>query len=143
MLKSYSSQVREIARTASLGSALVVEADVTLRQSRVLLLSTLSIPVQTATGYCDVCNLPVGICFSLIVISLNPDQGEAEKIAEYARRVWPVAKILLLGGLTGDFADPLYDDVVDPRFDPLALVNTSRRLLKDLGANLSGRHESH
>jgi hypothetical protein len=93
-------------------------------------------------GYPDVCGLSESCAFSLVVISLAPNQNEAAKIAEYVRRQWPAAKILLFGRLSADFDDPLYDDIVDARFNPSAFVNMSERLLTALGANLPVRDDS-
>jgi len=141
MLKSYISHLAEV-RMAAMGSILLVEPNEQLRQSRALLLSILNLPIQTAVGYSEVCSISASGIFSIIAISLNPQQMEAAKIATYARRQWAAAKILLLGRLTGDFDDPLYDDIVDPSFNPSALVETTKRLLNDLRANLVGLRES-
>jgi hypothetical protein len=70
-----------------------------------------------------------------------PSQDEAAKIAEYVRRHWPSAKILLLGILCTDFDDPLYDEIVDARFNPSAFVETSERLLTALGFDRTVRHD--
>jgi hypothetical protein len=78
-----------------------------------------------------------------VAISLAPSQNEAAKIAAYVRRQWPSAKILLLGRLQADFDDPLYDDIVDPSFNPWAFLDTSKRLLLAIGANLSSQRESY
>jgi hypothetical protein len=106
------------------------------------LLSGFNISVQQAAGYTDVCGLSEPGSFSLVAISLAPSQDEAVRIAEYVRRHWPAAKILLLGRLSTDFDDPLYDDIVDARFNPSEFVDASERLLTALGANLPVRHDS-
>jgi hypothetical protein len=121
------------------GPILLVDEDQELRQSRAALLSIFNIPVQQSTGYTDVCGLSGS--FSLVAISLLPSQDEAARIAEYVRRHWPSAKILLLGRLSTDFDDPLYDDIVDARFNPSAFVDVGERLLKALGATLPVRHD--
>jgi hypothetical protein len=120
-----------------------VEADSVLRESRALLLSTFNIPIQKAAGYCDVCGLSVSTSFSLVAISLAPNQNEAATIAAYVRRQSSSAKILLLGRLQSEFDDPLYDDIVDPSFNPSAFLDVSKRLLLATGANLSSQRESH
>jgi hypothetical protein len=142
MLKSYLSQLEE-AKMAARGSILLVEPDKQLCQSRALLLSILNLPIQKASGYSEVCSIPTSAVFSIIAISLNPREVEAAKIATYARGQWAAAKILLLGRLTEDFDDPLYDEIVDPNFNPAALVEAAKRLLKDLGANPPERSESY
>jgi hypothetical protein len=134
-----SSQFSSFRRTKkiTLGPILLVEEDPELNQSRAMLLSTFKISIEKAAGYCDVCNLSKRTSFSLIVISLVPDQDEAARIATYIRGHWPSAKILLLGSLQEDFDDPLYDDIVDSGFNPSAFIDASKHLLNTLGANLS------
>ena len=142
MLRSYLSQLEE-AKMAARGSILLVEPDEQLRQSRALVLSILNLPIQQASGYSEVCSIPASTIFSIIAISLNQREVEAAKIATYARMQWAAAKILLLGRLMEDFDDPLYDEIVDPNFNPAALVEAARRLLKDLGANPPQQSESY
>jgi len=139
MVTTSSSRFSSFQRTKkiTLGPILLVDKDPELNQSRAMLLSALKISIEKAAGYCDMCDLSKRTSFSLIVISLSPDQDEAAKIATYVRGQWPSAKILLLGGLQGDFDDPLYDDIVDSSFNPSALVDASKHLLNALGANLS------
>jgi hypothetical protein len=139
MVTTSSSRFSSFQRTKkiTLGPILLVEKDPKLNQSRAMLLSTLKMSIEKAAGYCDVCDLSKRTSFSLIVISLVPDQDEAAKIATYVRGQWPSAKILLLGSLQGDFDDPLYDDIVDSSFNPSAFVDASKHLLNILGANLS------
>jgi hypothetical protein len=128
-------------KTREAGQILLVDADTSLRASRVALLSGFNIPVQQIAGYADLCGLSESGSFSLAVISLSYSQNEAVKIAEYVRRHWPAARILLLGILSTDFDDPLYDDIVD-RFNPAAFVEASRRLLTASGTNIPVRHDS-
>lgn len=110
---------------------LLVESDASLRYSRDLLLSTFSRHVQEAAGYEDVCRLSGAGGFRLVAISLSPDPQEAAQVAEYVRRLWPKARILLLGSLTTHVDDPLYDEVVDARFDPDGMLEACQRLLGD------------
>ncbi|WP_216850099.1 hypothetical protein [Granulicella sp. L46] len=119
---------------------LMVEGDPTLRHSRDLLLSTLGIPIRVASDYKDVCLSDSG-CFCLVTISLSPSQTEAAKVAELVRRRWPTARILLLGTLSAAIDDPLYDEIVDARFNPSALVEACQRLLGTSGADLGVRRE--
>jgi hypothetical protein len=120
---------------------LMVESDPTLRYSRDLLLSIFDIPIRVASGYNDVYHLADTGCFCLVTISLSPSQTEAAKVAEYVRRKWPTARILLLGTLSAAFDDPLYDEIVDTRFDPTALIEATQRLLGNAGINPKVRHE--
>jgi hypothetical protein len=144
-MKSYMSQfnLSQGGRSPVLGLILLVESGTALCQSRAHLLSALSLPVQKAAGYCDVCGRSGGAPFSLVAISLAPNQAEAEKVVTYVRRQWSSAKILLLGRLSGDFDDPLYDEIVDASFNPSAFVEASKGLLRDLGATLSVHRESY
>ena len=126
---------------ASLGAVLLVEADFALLQSRAQLLSNLNIPVHKATSYSEVTSIWEGASFSVVIINLAPSHVQAAKIAAHVRHKWPSAKILLLGNLTWEFDDPLYD-VVDPSLSPSAFVDGTRRLLGMAGTNTSGWHES-
>jgi hypothetical protein len=123
------------------GAVLLVEADFALLQSRALLLSTLNIPVHKATGYSDVTSIWDGASFSVVIINLAPSHVQAAKIAAHVRHKWPSAKILLLGNLTWEFDDPLYD-VVDPSYSPSAFVDGTKRLLGMATPNRAGWHES-
>jgi hypothetical protein len=139
MLSSHFSQLNSYQATRSpvLGAILLVESKPAPRESWAHLLSTFNIPIQKAVGYSDVYGLSGSNSFSLVAISLVPSQDEAAKIAAYVRRQWSSAKILLLGRLQADFDDPLYDDIVDAAFNPWAFLDTSKRLLMALGADLS------
>ena len=145
MLNSYSSQINsyQVTRTPVLGAILLVESEPAPREYRAHLLSTFNIPVQKSAGYSDVCGLSGSTSFSLVAISLAPSQNEAAEIAAYVRQQWPSAKILLLGRLQAEFDDPLYDDIVDPSFNPWAFLDASKRLLLVIGANLSSQRESY
>ena len=120
-----------------------MESQPATRESWAHLLSTFKIPIQKAVGYSDVYGLSGSASFSLVAISLVPSQDGAAKIAAYVRRQWSSAKILLLGRLQEDFDDPLYDDIVDPCFNPSAFLDASKRLLLAIGANLSSQGESY
>lgn len=144
MLKPYLHQFNLFpeAKSSVLGAILLVDADGSLRQSRTLLLSTLNIPVQEVAEYTDVYGLLESSPFSLVVINLVPSQNEAAKVAAYVRRHWSSAKILLLGKLSARFDDPLYDDIIDPSFNPSVFLDASKRLLQALGENASVQRES-
>jgi hypothetical protein len=38
--------------------------------------------------------------------------------------------------LAQDFDDPLYDDIVDPRFNPSGFIEVGKRLLKELRSSV-------
>jgi hypothetical protein len=113
----------------NLSSILLVGADAALRDTRRLLLSALHHPVLAVGGYGDVCRLPSDSNYCLVAIDLTPSEHEAARIAIHKRRTWPIAKILLLGYPSDHFDDPLYDDAVDPCFDPSHFVATAHLLL--------------
>jgi hypothetical protein len=142
MLKSRFLQQHNSVNGPVLTTILVVEADYILRQSRALLLLTLDLPVQKAVGFSDVCELSASTNVGLVAIGLAPKQSDAEKIAAYVRKCWPNAKILLLGRLTDDFYDPLYDEIVDPSLNPSGVIEASRHLIKDLRTNIAAKYES-
>jgi hypothetical protein len=144
MMRSHLSQINShhVMRTPTLGAILLVEADLILRESRALLLSTLNLPVLKASSYCDTCRLPDSASISLAAISLLPCESEAQKVAAYVRRQWCSARILLLGTPKVEFDDPLYDEIVCPGFNPSGLLEASRRLLSSFGANFSPQNES-
>lgn len=135
----YQINTYQVSRTPTLGSILLVEAEPVLRESRAQLLSTLKLPVLTASGYREVYRFPDSPSISLAAISLLPSEAEAQKLAAHVRTQWSSAKILLLGTLSGEFDDPLYDEIVYPGFNPSGLLEASRRLLFGLEANLPER----
>ncbi len=140
-MKSYLSQLED-ARTAARGSILIVGADETLLHSRALLLSILKIPVQAASGDTEVFNLPPCANFCLVVIDLATLEVQAAAVAAYVRTRWPGARILLLGKLLQNFDDPLYDDIVEARFNPSGFIEVSKRLLNQLRSSVMGTGDS-
>ena len=140
-MKSYLSQLED-ARTAVRGSILIVCADDTLLHSRALLLSTLKIPVQAVSGDSEVSNLPPCANFCLVVLDLVSLELQAAAIAAYVRTRWPGARILLLGGLLQNVDDWLYDDIVEPRFNPSGFIEASKRLLKKLRSSVARTGDS-
>jgi hypothetical protein len=114
----------------NLSSILLVESDPELRDSRRLLLSALRHPVLAVGAYTEVCALPADSNCGLVAIDIRPNEHEAARIAVYARRTWPRAKILLLGHPSDDFDDPLYDDAVSPSFNPSGIVESADKLLR-------------
>jgi hypothetical protein len=115
----------------NLSSILLVEADQELRGSRRLLLGVLEHPVLAVSGYAEVCALPPDNNCCLVAIDISPSEHEANRIAGHVRRIWPKAKILLLGTPSGAFDDPLYDDVIDPSYNPSGVVNSAKHLLRN------------
>lgn len=114
-------------------SILLVQHPGSLRDSRELLLHCLRCTVHVAETPADVFNCGPNISFSLVAIDLR-DAKTTERLAFYARRRWPRAKILLLGRDVANLQDSLYDDVVDPCCNPVGFVETCRRLIKSNGS---------
>jgi len=113
-----------------LASVLLVEADPELRSSRRLLLGSLQHPVLAVSGYREVCCLPADSNCRLVAIGLRPSEREAQRIANHVRRIWPAAKIMLLGMPSQDFDDPLYDDSVETLWNPSVVIKTALRLIE-------------
>jgi len=114
----------------NLSSILLVESDPELRDSRRLLLSALRHPVLAVSAYTEVCALPADSNCGLVAIDICPNEHEASRIAAHARRTWPKAKILLLGHPSDEFDDPLYDEAVNPTFNPSGIVESVDKLLR-------------
>jgi hypothetical protein len=115
--------------TKDLEQALLVDLEYELRDSRLLLLSSLHVAVHSVASYTEVFHLNDAISFSLVVLNICPSDERASDIAAYVRRRWPRAKVLLLGTGCGCVEDPLYDDIVDPCCNPAELVEVAQRLL--------------
>lgn len=121
-------------------SILLVDANTDLRESRRLLLQSLSLTaVDAVPRFAEVIHLIPESSFDLIVIALDPNEVEAADVAEFARHYWNKAKILLLGTLTGEWDDWIYDEIVDPHWSPSILMEAARNLLQQSAA---GRHKS-
>jgi len=120
----------EDATPSSLGSILLVEPDPYLHDSRRLLLGVLGHPVLAVSAYSDVRALPGDSNCALVAIGIATNEYEASRIAVHARRTWPTAKILLLGGPSEDFDDPLYDDSVNASCNPCGIVESADKLLR-------------
>jgi hypothetical protein len=115
----------------NLSSILLVEADQELRGSRRLLLGVLQHPVLAVRGYEEVSELPQDSNCCLVAIDISPSEYEANRIAVHVRRIWPKAKILLLGISSDAFDDPLYDDAIDPSYNPSGVIDSARYLLRN------------
>ena len=130
LMKHLESTHRENSVPLELASILLVEADPELRSSRRLLLGSLQHPVLAVAGYQDVCSLPADSNCCLVAIDLRPCEHEAQRVAAHVRRVWPRAKILLLGEPSRDFDDPLYDDSVRSLWCPSVVIDAAIRLIE-------------
>ena len=120
---------------ASFATILLVEKEDVVRDSRRLVLSRVHPVVQVVEDAAGVFNLAPDARFWLIVIDMS-DARAAERIAFYARRRWPQAKILLMGPNCAQMDDALYDDRVEPAGNPAALLEAGRRLFKSATADI-------
>jgi DNA-binding NtrC family response regulator len=116
--------------TNDLGQTLLVDLEVELQESRLLLLSFLHVAVHSVASYAEVFRLNHAINFNLVVLNIYPNDQRASHVAAYVRRRWPRAKVLLLGTGCGCVEDPLYDDIVNPCCNPAELVQVAQRLLE-------------
>jgi DNA-binding NtrC family response regulator len=123
--------------TNDLGHTLLVDLEVEVQESRLLLLSFLHISVHSVASYAEVFRLNHAINFNLVVLNIYPNDQRASHVAAYVRRKWPRAKVLLLATDCGCVEDPLYDDIVDPCSNPADLVEVARRLLGPLWRSAS------
>jgi hypothetical protein len=115
-----------------LASILFVETRSELRSSQRLVLEVVGRPVLAVGAYHEVCGLPADNNCCLVIVDLEPSEHEALKVAKYARRAWPGARILLLGKPSEEFDDPLYDAALTRVWNPQDIVEAVRRLLGDL-----------
>ena len=108
------------------------DPDPDLRDSRRLLLTSRHISVLAISSYAEVYQLPELGCYNLIVLSIRPNEIKACHVAEYARRRWPKARLLLLGDSCGSLDDPLYDEIVNPSGNPSGFIEAAERLLESV-----------
>lgn len=114
---------------AVVSPVMLIQRDDLLRESRRLVLSRIHPLVRVAEDLAGVFTCGPDVFFRLIVIDMS-DPRSAERVAFYARRRWPRAKILLLGSSCAQLDDFLYDDIVDPGRNAAAFLEVSRRLYK-------------
>jgi hypothetical protein len=112
-----------------LGQTLLVDLEVEVQESRLLLLAFLHVAVHSVASYPEVFRLKHAIDFNLVVLNIYPNDQRSSQVAAYVRRRWPRAKVLLLGTGCGCIEDPLYDDIVDPCCNPAGLLEVAQRLL--------------
>lgn len=112
-----------------LHSILLVDPDPELRESRRSLLSSIHLPTCAVSCSSEVFGMENEASYDLVAISMSAGANDVSYIAAYVRRRWPDAKILLLGDSCGDVDDPLYDEIVDPSFNPSGFTDVSRRLI--------------
>jgi hypothetical protein len=85
-----------------------------------------------ATNYRELCSLSSNEAehVSVAVLEVSTSHGELLRKAEYVRRRWPDAPIVVVGSSAGPLEDPLYDDRVLPGITPTEMLAIIERLLK-------------
>jgi DNA-binding response OmpR family regulator len=104
------------------GNILLVEHDEGLLSTRTMLLTAWHYGVFTARDYREVFAHNHVREIAVVVISQAFNPLELRAIAEFARRRWPQAGILVVGRGAPPLEDQLYDKNVDPNFQPQSLL---------------------
>jgi len=111
-------------------SVLLVDPEPDLLDTGCRLISCSHISVHAIGNYAQIYQLLELDGYNLIVLSLRPNEIQACHVAEYARRRWPKAKLLLLGESCGCLDDPLYDEIVNPCGNSAGFIEAAERLLE-------------
>jgi hypothetical protein len=119
---------------------LLVEPDPGLLATRTLLLGKSRFLVITACNARDIYHLRCATQVNLAILSDTLSQSELRAAAESVRAQWSTAKILILGAVQVSFEDYLYDEALDPRFQPDKLLDSIYRLCCSAQP---GGHRSH
>jgi hypothetical protein len=80
-------------------------------------------------NFWDLCALPEAVLVDVAVIHQSVDACELRYAAEYIRRRWPDAVILVLGEQAEHLDDPLYDDKTSSEISMEELVRVIERLV--------------
>lgn len=97
--------------------------DVSLLRPRAILLA--------ARNYWELCSLGIKTEFvSVAVLEISASDHDLRWKAEYIRRRWPDAQIILVGFSAEPLDDPLYDDRVLPGIEPSEMLAVIERVLK-------------
>jgi hypothetical protein len=110
---------------------LLVEPDLEVLADRSLLLSRSNYTVAPASGYREIFGLHSEIGFRLAVLNDNLGELALRAAAEFVRRQWPSARILILGNAQAALEDYLYDEVVNHQIQSKELLDTLARLSED------------
>lgn len=110
---------------------LLVEPDLDILADRTLLLSRSKYTVAPASSYREIFGLRSEIGFGLAVLNDSLGGLAVRAAAEFVRRQWPSARILILGNAEAALDDYLYDEVVEHRIEPAELLDTLARMSED------------
>lgn len=110
---------------------LLVEPDLDVLVDRTLLLSRSNYTVAPASSYREIFGLRSEIGFDLAILNDNLGELALRAAAEFVRRQWPPARILILGNAQATLEDSLYDEIVKHRIEPAELLDTLARMSED------------
>jgi hypothetical protein len=97
--------------------------------------------MAVVSNYWDLCSLSLQREeFQVAVLNDANPARELRRRAEYIRRRWPSASILLVGGTAGVLDRPLYDERVPSRIEPADLLTVIDRL--NPGTAASPQHKA-
>jgi hypothetical protein len=119
------------AETFTRPRVLLVEPDLDILADRTLLLSRSKYTVAPASSYREIFGLRSEIGFGLAVLNDSLGGLALRAAAEFVRRQWPSARILILGNAQAALEDYLYDEVVNHRIESTELLGTLARLSED------------
>lgn len=93
--------------------------------------------LSVATSYWELCSLSLRgpDTIQVAILDLSFSDRELRRRAEYIRRRWTDAAILLVSDTCDLLEDPLYDDRIPSEADPETLVEVIERLVKQKHAS--------
>jgi len=85
--------------------------------------------LAVVSNYWDLCSMSLQREeFQVAVLNDANPARELRRRAQYIRRRWPNAAILLVGGSSADLEQPFYDERVPTRIEPADLLTVIDRL---------------
>ena len=117
-----SQSTREAHPAFQQSNVLLVEHDEGLLNTRTMLLTAWHYGVFTARDYREVFAHGKVQEIAVVVISQAFNPLELRAIAEFTRRRWPRAGIVVVGRGVPPLEDQLYDENVDANFQPQSLL---------------------
>ena len=109
---------------------LLVDATLTLREFHLELLRSIPAIVETL-GSCADMYVHEECAYALVILMLHTHSREVAEGAQFVRRRWRSAKILLLESESPVIDDWLYDERVDPHLHPAILREAAIRLISE------------
>jgi len=115
------------AKPALLNAALLVDPNPQLLEVKRRFLCRCSNRIETASSPREVFRLQTSTDPEMVVLTDALGRDQLSSVAEYARRRWPKARILVIGKAAEALEDPLYDEAVAADFAPADLWNAVQR----------------